>query len=121
MSANTWVIDKVVSAVNESLKSDLVSAGELEQIIANELSRNAVNDELIKGVLAALIAQDSEIGNATPVGDSYVKFTGWIGSVKEKCERAIQEAHAAAEGDRMCAYWLCLKKNVDEYEAHACQ
>lgn len=116
MSPRDRDTSRIVQAVADALRADLVSAGELRQIIDRSWPSSASGEDVIRVVLEALLSHGIEVGDATRSGEGYVKFTAWRGDSVTRSERALRQARACAERDRDWAYWLCLRHHVDEYE-----
>lgn len=116
MSTGPEHTSRVAQEVMESLQSDLVSAGELRQIIANALPDKTIGSAFIAEVIRHLLEEGVEIGDARNTDGTYVKFIAWRGTVSDRCERAIRQVESVSGGDREFAFWLCLRDNVDEYE-----
>jgi hypothetical protein len=100
--------------VKLSLESDLVSYNEL-LFSANGSTYNVEFTPLIESVIFELLTSGVEIGQAFAT-EKYVKFVGWKGDINQRIKRAraIVESHSTE--DCRWAIWLCLTKNVDEYE-----
>lgn len=116
MSTGSEHTRRIAQLVRESLQSDLVSAGELRQIIANALPDTTVEHGFVADVLRQLLAEGVEIGETTNTDGAHVKFTAWKGSVSNRCDRATRQVESSSDVDRDFAYWLCLRENADEYE-----
>ncbi len=100
----------------ESLQTDLVSVGELRQIVLNTAGKKGDVAEFVWKVVRQLLTGNVEIGDTCNVEGRYTKFIAWRGSVDERCERARLVMRACQEDDQAFAFWLCLRGNVDEYE-----
>ncbi|RPH69771.1 hypothetical protein EHM76_06920, partial [bacterium] len=88
MSTGSECIITVGQQVIDSLQNDLVSAGELRQIVANVLTDTAGSREFVAEVIRHLLTEGVEIGDARNIEGKYVKFIAWKGSVSDRCERA---------------------------------
>lgn len=117
MSGTSELATLVVQEVMDALQDDLVSVGEVRQIIADTAVEKAEGSDPLEQVLRRVLADDVEIGYAKNVDGKYVKFVAWKGSITERCERAYRELETCGHSDRGFAFWLCLRANVDEYEA----
>jgi hypothetical protein len=102
--------------VIDSLQDDLVSVGELRQIIADTLAEKVAAPDFMTQLIRHLLAKGVEIGDARNIDVNYVKFIAWKGSITDRSERAFRQAECLDEVDRDYAFWLCLERNVDEYE-----
>jgi hypothetical protein len=100
----------------DALKDDLVSAGELRQIVADSLVETAEARDYMAEVIRHLLAESIEIGEARNIEGNYVKFIAWKGSITDRCERAFRQWESLHQSDREFAFWFCLRENVDEYE-----
>jgi hypothetical protein len=117
MSGTSELATLVVQKVRAALQEELVSVGEVRQIIADPAVAQAEGSDPLEQVLRRVLADDVEIGYAKNVGGTYVEFVAWKGSIAERCERAYREVDTCGHSDRGFAFWLCLRANVDEYEA----
>ena len=116
MNTTSEIINLVVQRIRDALQDDLVSVGEVRQIIADTAGAKAEGGDPLEQILRGLLADDIEIGYAKNVSGNYVKFVAWKGSITERCERAYHELETCGDGDRGFAFWVCLRANVDEYE-----
>ena len=116
MSTESECIIEIGQQVKISLQNDIVSTGELRQIIADIIPDCAGSNDFIAQTIQHLLTEGVEVGNAYNIEDKYVKLIAWKGSVGDRCKRAIRQMESASEIDRNSAFWLCLRDNVDEYE-----
>lgn len=101
-----------------SLQSDIVSLAELRQIIRDADLPGGPNDAAVVAVLRRVLEMGIAIGTAHAVGGTYVKFIAWQGTVDARCDRAMAEAaRHDSDFNRDFSFWLCLPRNVDEFEA----
>ena len=112
---NSDLISALSQKVKSSLTVDIVSFGELRQLVRSDVEEELV-DKTVETVLDELLKSDVEIGQAFNVDGKYVKFVAWRGDGGDRVKRALIEVSNSAASDREFAFWLCLKKNVDEYE-----
>lgn len=103
--------------IKDALQMDLVSVGELRQIVLDTAGREGDVAGFVRKIVRQLLTGNVEIGEACNVEGGYVKFVAWRGSVGERCERARLVMRTCQEDDQGFAFWLCLRDNVDEYEA----
>ncbi|MEM7625865.1 MAG: hypothetical protein AAF333_09565 [Planctomycetota bacterium] len=103
-------MNSLLDILVESLETDIISYGELKEIIATHS-----NKELLDFVGFAL-QHDIEIGTAVDSNGSYVKFIAWSGSINSRIERALLTIEESQEFDKDFSFWLCLRKNVDATE-----
>jgi hypothetical protein len=113
----TTFIIQSLQIVKSALQNDLVSYDELRQLVICNLPNDVAESIAVEVVVRNLLAEDVQIGHTLNADGKYVKFVAWKGSISERIERARREAESAEECNREFAYWLCLSKNVDEYEA----
>lgn len=106
---------KIVEDVKSALETDIVSRGELGQIIADGYSGRMEPRKCMEEIIAYLLEENVQIGYAIAV-EKYVKFVAWRGGVDERVERAFREGDTYSETDRAFAFWLCAPSNVDEFE-----
>lgn len=116
MNTKSTQVSAIAQRVMESLQSDLVSTGELKQIISDVVPHETVWRDLIAEVIRHLLAEGVEIGDARDTSGTYVTFTAWRGTISARCERAIKQMESVDKIDPFCAFWLCLRSNVDRYE-----
>ncbi|HEX2972896.1 MAG TPA: hypothetical protein VHP11_11215 [Tepidisphaeraceae bacterium] len=114
MSTGSDYISRVGQEVIGSLQSDLVSVGELKQIISSVLPDKTGSREFVVEVIRHLLTEGVEIGEARNSQGTYVKFIAWKGSVGDLCERAIRQIESRSAGDQAFVFLLCLRSNVDE-------
>lgn len=107
---------RVSEEVKSALASDIVSRGELCQIVEDCALEGSEIALSLDHILYALLQDDVQIGCTRKAGDR-VKFIAWKGQIDERVRRARREAELSSERDRNFAYWLCFTAKVDEYEA----
>ena len=56
------------------------------------------------------------IGTAQLATPTRVEFIGWNGAVSDRVQRAREAVSKALPEDRVFAYWLCLRENVDRFK-----
>jgi hypothetical protein len=101
----------IVNDALEQLGEDMVSHGWLVQSVEQ------VDAQLDwKSVLAELLSEDVEVGDARVASPDYVEFIAWKGTIDERVSRAIGRVNSLSGHDREFAYWLALRQNVDRFE-----
>jgi len=101
----------------EMLADDMVSHGSLVQYFENNKNAPMAIDEQIRLVLAELLSSDMvDVGMPAQVSPNYVEFVAWRGTTEQRIRRAFAAVDAAIGHDKLFAYWLCLRKNVDRFE-----
>jgi hypothetical protein len=109
----------IVNDILEMLHSDLVSHGWIAQCIAESNNNSGLAPEsVLSDVLDELLATGIvEIGETNLNAANYVQFLAWSGTVAERISRARTEVAVAVDADKEFAYWLCLRENVDRFDA----
>ncbi len=105
------------SDIIDLLNDDMVSHGLLVQCVEQNDSCGNGPKLNWKDVLEELLSREVEIGIAKSTSADYVEFIAWSGSVSERICRAVECVKKAVASDQEFAYWLCLRKNVDRFEA----
>lgn len=101
----------------EMLADDMVNHGWLVQYLKQSESGSTPLDERIKLTLTALLASGKvEIGVPEQATPDYLEFVAWNGTVEERVSRALAAVDAANGHDKLFAFWLCLRQNVDRFE-----
>ena len=102
----------------EMLEDDMVSHGFLVQYLNRaDTSRKAYESRLPETLKTLLGARSVEIGVAKVTTTDYVEFVAWKGTTDERVDRAIEAVAESNGPDKEFAYWLCLRENVDRFEA----
>jgi len=107
---------KILQNVKLALERDIVSYAELRQITRDSSPDGNDPTCSLEIIIAGLLDEGVQIGNALDIEGAKVKFVAWKGNVGERVSRACSELKSCAERDRDFAFWFCLSSNVDEFE-----
>lgn len=110
------MLEEIVAFIKQSLDDDIVSYCEMGQIVEDVSGKKLDESVSTKELLHELLSSNVEIGHAIAVKGNYVKYVAWKGDVTSRVERAIKEIQSSAECDKEFCFWLCHKRNIDEYE-----
>lgn len=108
----------ITKDVLEMLEDDMVSHGLLAQCAKQTGAGTETCETQLKDALTELLTTGKvEIGLARMTTPDYVEFVGWKGATEERVGRALEAVTDASGPDKEFAYWLCLRENVDRFEA----
>lgn len=101
----------------QMLADDMVNHGWLVQYLKHSEGDSAPSAERIRRLVTDLLASGKiEVGMPEQATPDYLEFVAWKGIVNERASRALEAVEAATGQDKLFAYWLCLRKNVDRFE-----
>ncbi|MCY2937225.1 MAG: hypothetical protein NTV55_02565 [Planctomycetota bacterium] len=106
------------NTILEMLGNDIVSRGLVAQCIRESDESQSISAEKECSLLKNLLTSNLiEIGVPRLLNSDYVEFVAWVGPVEDRVCRAMEAVTKEIGQDKEFAYWLCLRKNIDRYEA----
>jgi hypothetical protein len=119
------IVKELARDLIEELKEgldDLIYHGWLEQAVRLRVGKEAPVSLYVKTVLEEMLKSgEVEIGTEIRGDHGHVKYIAWSGTVEERVARALEQVERWSGPEfhpawKSCAYWLCLRKNIDGYE-----
>lgn len=108
---------KPIDDVLEMLADDMVNHGWLVQYLEQQENVSTPLDERIRRLLTELLTSGKvEVGMPEQATPDYLEFVAWKGKVDERVRRALAAVDTVTGHDKLFAYWLCLRENVDRFE-----